>query len=354
MNVDIYNSSGKLVGRFLNNEVDKDIADIPMYVDGDEKYIWLPDNSQYSLRFTAFDSGKMGYFIETIGTTETDNMMQKSFVDIPLINNKIMYSETGGKINVPQTRLYVLDKTGMLTKEIMEDGTETIINQNSNNNSGYSMIGIRNGGTVSSTQIPHSSKTVDVPISNPISTLWVNPFIDVNSWDWFYDSVRFANENKLMSGIATNLFSPNTAVTRAMLVTVLYRYEGEPMVSIDNPFVDIPENQWYADAVTWGVNQGIVVGYGNNKFGPDDTATREQTVTILYNYAKYKGIDISTQADLSEFEDAGQISQWALSAMKWAVEVGIISGKSATTIVPKGETMRAEIAAILHRFVLTQ
>jgi len=180
---------------------------------------------------------------------------------------------------------------------------------------------------------------------------WTDPFDDVEEADWFYEEVKYAFENGLMNGTAANMFSPNTNLSRAMIVTILYRLEGEPTVTSSEPFNDVAAGQWYTDAIVWASTNGIVEGYGNSKFGPNDDITREQLATILCRYAAWTGLDTSETANLSGYTDAGQISDWALDAMKWANAERLITGRTATTLVPAGTATRSEAATILMRFM---
>ena len=135
-----------------------------------------------------------------------------------------------------------------------------------------------------------------------------------------------------------------------MVVTILYRLDGEPAVTKDIPFADVPAGQWYSNAINWAAANGIVDGYGNGKFGPDDTITREQMAAILYRYASYKGYSVSDLANLTGYTDAASVSEWASTAMRWAVAEGLIEGTSATTLSPSGDSTRAQVATILMRF----
>ena len=185
----------------------------------------------------------------------------------------------------------------------------------------------------------------------PPLTDWVNPFADVKESDWFYAAVKYANENGLMNGTSTTTFAPNATLTRAMLVTILYRYAGEPAVTGQNPFSDVAAGQWYTDAIIWANANGIVEGYGGGLFGTDDNITREQLAVILYRFAQKMGLDVSKSANLSGYTDADSISDWALDAMKWANANGLINGRTTTTLEPGGTATRAEAATILMRFL---
>lgn len=175
-------------------------------------------------------------------------------------------------------------------------------------------------------------------------------YTDVNTEAWYHEGVDFAIENKLMVGTGADTFAPDATTTRAMVVTILYRLEGEPAVTKDIKFGDVPAGTWYTDAVNWAAANGIVNGYGDGKFGPDDTITREQMAAILYRYASYKGYSVSDLANLTGYTDAASVSEWASTAMRWAVAEGLIEGTSATTLSPSGDSTRAQVATILMRF----
>ena len=175
------------------------------------------------------------------------------------------------------------------------------------------------------------------------------PFTDVTEGDWFYDAVRYAYETGLMDGVGDSLFAPNSETTRAQLVTILYRLEGEPEVSGTSGFTDVEAGTWYTDAVAWAAANGIVNGTTDTTFAPGEDITREQLVTVLYRYAESKGYDVSASADLSGYPDAGQVQDYAQPAMAWAVAEGIVEGVDGT-LNPAGNATRAQIATILMRF----
>jgi len=183
------------------------------------------------------------------------------------------------------------------------------------------------------------------------TAVWANPFNDVEDTNWFYDAVKFVSSRGLMNGTGENTFAPNANLTRAMLVTVLYRYEGEPAVSGNGGFTDVPSGQWYTDAIAWAAANGIVNGVGDDRFDPNGNITREQLATILHRYTSLKGGDVTATTDLAKFEDATEISTWATDAMKWANAEGLITGRTATTLAPKGTATRAEVATILMRYI---
>ena len=179
----------------------------------------------------------------------------------------------------------------------------------------------------------------------------VNPFTDVFEKDWFYDDAMFVYKNGLMLGTSKTLFGPHGTVTRGMMATILWRMEGSLAPKDENSFTDVEAGRWYADAITWTTENGIFAGYSKDKFGPDDPITREQLTAIFYRYADYKGYKLTVTENLDKFEDADKITDYAKTVMQWAVGNGLIKGKSETLLDPQGTATRAEIAAMLHRFV---
>ena len=175
-------------------------------------------------------------------------------------------------------------------------------------------------------------------------------FTDLDLSLWYHDGIHFCVEHGLMVGTGMDTFAPNTTTSRGMIVTILYRLEGSPAAGTP-AFTDVASDAYYADAVAWANANGIVLGYGNGEYGPDDPITREQLAAILYRYAQYKGYD-TTQGGMSirEFSDYEQISDYALEPMTWAVNAGLINGTTSTTLAPTGSGTRAQAAALLMRF----
>jgi len=178
-----------------------------------------------------------------------------------------------------------------------------------------------------------------------------NPFIDIQENDWFFDDVISVRFGGLMNGTSDNLFSPYATTTRGMVVAVLYRLEGEPVVNYSMSFDDVDDDAWYTEAIRWAASEKIVEGYGNGKFGTDDAITREQMVTILYRYAQYKGYDVSVgeNTNILSYEDAFNISEYAYPALQWACGAGIINGDDGC-LLPHDNAARSQVAAILCRF----
>ena len=180
------------------------------------------------------------------------------------------------------------------------------------------------------------------------------PFTDVPAGSWYYGAAAYAYNNGLFAGTTATTFAPDMTMTRAMLVSVLWRLAGEPAPKGTNTFDDMPDGTWYTDAVTWAAENGVVAGIGNGRFDPDGSVTREQTAVILFNYAQSKGYDVSARADLSVFPDAGSVSGWAQDALAWANASGLISGAvrgTQTILDPQGSASRAQVAMILMGYV---
>ena len=176
------------------------------------------------------------------------------------------------------------------------------------------------------------------------------PFTDVNN-HWAYSAIKRVYNRGLMLGVSDTRFAPNQALSRAMLVTVLYRLADEPDVTADNPFTDVPAGQWYTNAVIWAAANGIVSGFGDGTFRPNEPATRAQAAVMLCGYAKLAGRDTTQRADLSAYADAAEIPSWALAEMQWANAAQLIRGRSDTILAPNAGTTRAEMAKILSTFI---
>lgn len=175
-------------------------------------------------------------------------------------------------------------------------------------------------------------------------------FTDVDTGEWYHEAIDYVIVNDLMNGEGDDIFAPLTNLNRGMMVTILYRLEGEPAVSGTSVFSDVAADEWYTDAVVWAAANGIVNGYGDGTFGPLDDITREQMVVILYRYSNYKGYDVSSDGILIGFADSTDTSDWAEAAMKWAVGTGLIQGKGNDVLDPLGTAIRAEVAQIFMNF----
>ena len=180
----------------------------------------------------------------------------------------------------------------------------------------------------------------------------MSAFSDLNMNQWYHDGVHWALENGFMNGLGDGKFGPDDNTNRAMIVTMLHRLEGTPKVGNELTFTDVKEGEWYSEAIRWAAANGIVGGYGDGRFGPEDTLTREQLAVILCRYARYKGIDTAAGElkPLNGFNDAAAVSEWAVKEMRWAVDEGIINGVGNDTISPKTSATRAQVATMLMRY----
>ena len=183
-----------------------------------------------------------------------------------------------------------------------------------------------------------------------VAFVWDNPFADVSPDDWFYSALEYVAVNHLMEGTGGNAFQPSQTLNRAMAAQLFYNLEGKPTVTGDSTFTDVTSGHWAVDAITWAAQNDIVAGIGGDLYDPDSNVTREQFAQMLYNYAKYKGYDLTATGDLSQFPDAGSISSWAETALSWANGNDLINGHENGTIDPKGSTIRAQAASIMANF----
>ena len=207
-------------------------------------------------------------------------------------------------------------------------------------------------GTVGSAYAKPQSR-ITVLTEEPVIP-FVNPYTDVAEKAWYYNAVKYTYQHGLMDGTGNGKFEPETKMTRAMLVTVLYRLEGKPEASeFKNPFKDV-DNRWYTDAICWAADKGIVKGTAADKFSPHDNVTREQMVTILFRYATYKKSASDKRSELTAFADGKTVSKYAEEALQWAVAEKIIQGSvesGKNYIFPADGATRAEVATVLMRFV---
>lgn len=197
-------------------------------------------------------------------------------------------------------------------------------------------------------------QTYAFDVVNGVTAIARFPFTDVVAGTWYYGAAAYAYNNGLFAGMTPTTFAPNAIMTRAMLVSVLWRLAGAPAPKAPNTFVDVPDGAWYTDAVTWAAENGVVSGIGGSRFDPSGFVTREQTAEILYNYAHSKGYDVSARADLTAFPDAASVSGWAEEALSWANAAGLINGTvrdGQTILDPQGSASRAQVAMILMNYV---
>lgn len=197
-------------------------------------------------------------------------------------------------------------------------------------------------------------QTYSFNVLNGVTAMASFPFTDVPAGAWYYGAAAYAYNNGLFAGDSATTFAPNQTMNRAMLVTVLWSLAGKPAPKGVNTFSDVPNGEWYTNAVTWAAENSVVTGVGSGRFDPNGAVTREQAAVILYKYAQSKGYDVSARADLTAFPDAGSVSDWAQDALAWANATGLIQGTvygSKTILDPQGSASRAQVAAILRSYV---
>ncbi|OON98940.1 MAG: hypothetical protein ATN35_02725 [Epulopiscium sp. Nele67-Bin004] len=212
-----------------------------------------------------------------------------------------------------------------------------------------------------STEIDINTPTIDIPDEQPDEPpITVTPdasgdirsiFSDIPSGAWYCVDVANVYNQGIMTGISNTEFGPQNTANRAMMAAILHRMDDSATLSLTNSFSDVVSGAWYEASVNWAVSAGVYGGFEDGTFRPNDPITREQLVTIMYNYATYRQYDISTSADISTFSDGNSVAAWASTAMEWAVGNGIVGGKDGNLLDPKGTATRAEIAAIINRFL---
>ncbi|MDR2088539.1 MAG: S-layer homology domain-containing protein [Clostridiales Family XIII bacterium] len=201
------------------------------------------------------------------------------------------------------------------------------------------------GGSEDATPVPGDDS------ASVAMTPQTNPFADVRESDWFFEAVKYALDKGLMNGTAADRFSPNAAMTRAMLVTVLYRSAGGSSVAADNPFADVADGQWYTDAVLWAGANGIVNGVGGGRFAPDAAITRQDLVTILARHSEFESRQFRDDARYAAFADEDGIANYAKSAVQIFFNAGVVTGKPGNLFDPQGNATRAEVATVFERLV---
>lgn len=273
-------------------------------------------------------------------------------------------STSGGGSSTAVTRPITIQSStgGKVTASAAQAAQGKVITLTASPNSGYTLKSLSvtdaAGKAVSLTNLGSGKYTFVMPASAvTVSASFAaqavdpaSPFADVAPGTWYYDAVLYAYEHGLMSGTGEGQFSPDLATSRGMIVTILYRLAGSPAVSGSSAFPDVAQGDWYASGVAWASANGVVSGYPDGTFGPNDPITREQMTAILYQFARTQGKLDSSRADLSAFADADTISSWAQESMSWAVAKGLIGGVSADMLAPGGFTTRAQAAVILTAF----
>jgi len=352
VDIEVYDRNNVLICSIVDNVVDGSVTRLTAYVDGDTKIVLLSDTEKYSLRLYGTDEGSMTFSVQELDGQNGGIVSQKIFNNVTLADEKTMTSEVGGEIATFDVRLLVLDSSDNPIKEIKTDGSEVEINISDNNsengNGSNNMNGSGNNSQNDSENINDSSDALD---SSATTGEFVNPFIDVSKNDWFYDNVAYVYRHNLFKGTTATTFSPNSPMTRGMLVTVLYRFVGEPDIAeIENPFNDVSDGTCYHDAIIWAADNGIVFGVGDGKFAPDNHITRQDLSVVLARYAEKMDISLPELVDVINFIDEKSIAAYAKEAVLAMQLAKIVVGKPGNVFDPKGIATRAEVATMLHNF----
>lgn len=431
VDVSVYNNNDQLVGRIISKVVDDTVEqdNILAFVLYDVKYIYLPIDEGYTLRFVGNDTGTMIYSVEDFRFITSQLIEQREFVSVELYDDRELRSIFGE--NASDTRLLIIEND-IPVGEILEDGTEVIfglteltipgvtlspafcpsifnytanvansvssITINAEVNDGVTVVGTgthnlsvgQNTITITVTNAAGDVQTYTIVITreagqggnnlgggggvqqqpqlpepevplDEYSDAETLPFGDVRDSDWFYDAVRYVFENNVMQGISDNAFAPNNNFSRAMVAATLYRmvHGGTsaevPYVRNRQIFDDVSTNSWFSHYIAWAYDYGIVIGISDELFAPNDDVTREQLATILHRFARFREYDSDVREgnQWNNFTDRNQISalEEMQNALMWANYHEFITGRTVTTIVPRGTTTRAEAATILKRFM---
>lgn len=315
IDVYVYDSNGNLCGSIVNNRIVKESpGDFSLRIKDDVKYVTGLD-SGYKIEYVATDNGKMDVEItEEIGFNLP--LRSISFYNVELNKDAVYEQSTPHDLmsNLQNYQL-IVSHNGHQDKIIAPDEEE------------YVMEG-------------HSDP----------SQVYILPFIDVSPSAWFFEKVKYVYENDVMVGMSNTKFDPYATLNRAQAVQILYNLDGKPTVSDSANFTDVPVDHWGISAITWAFREGIAAGDGDGTFRPNDSITREEFAQMLYNYSRYKRYDVSASGDLAKFQDADKISDWAITAMKWANGHGLINGHDDETIDPQGPAQRCQAASILCQY----
>lgn len=297
----------------------------------------------YEIKINCGNNGSFSISGNSYSGTQSIMRKKGDSVEIKFVPNNKYKIEN---ITVDTTDNIVLCEDAVTVEEI-----------NSNVNIDVTFQKKNSGGSKLEVELPKEEEQPQVEpgyVCDGIHNCISEPYEDIDTKEWYHHDIDYVMKNELMIGTGENEFEPHASTTRAMIVTVLHRLENKPATTTSNVFDDVENGTWYTDSINWASSIGVVLGYGDGTFGPDDPITREQMVAILYRYTKYKlGImNIETTSKFYEFEDVEDISPYAYEPMKWACSQGIIIGDN-NRLLPQGISERCQIAAMLHRFCIT-
>ena len=331
---------------------DCDTASVRTDLDG--KISTLPDASRdgYTFRgwFTAASGGEQ-VTTETVYSADTTLYARWEKIPEPPYTGKYSYEiftddSEHGALDVDR---YATEGEKVTITVLPDDGyalDEIVITDKH----GEAIDFVDNGDGTITFIMPSGDVTITATFAEADEPECALPFVDVHANDWFFDPVCYVYREGLMTGTSATTFAPNATTTRAMIVSILARQENVTSAE-DAGFTDVAAGDWYATAVNWAAREGIVAGFEDDSFRPNAAITREQLAAILCNYSAWKGEDTSARADLSRYSDAAEISSWATDVMRWAVAEGLISGMTADELQPQGNATRAQVAAILQRYL---
>ena len=310
----VYDYNGALCGSIVNNRIIKESpGDFCLRVKDDVKYVTGLD-AGYKIEYVATDNGKMNVEItEEIGINLP--LRTISFHDVKLDKNAVYEQITPSDLmSSLQNYQLIVSQNGQQNKTIVPDEEEYVMEGHSDPSQGGSL-----------------------------------PFTDVSASDWFYEKVQYVYENNIMVGVSNTKFDPYATLDRAQAVQILYNLESQPRVTGSTSFSDVA-GHWAIQAIQWASEEGIAAGDGDGNFRPNDSITREEFAQMLYNYSRYKWYDISASGDLAKFQDADKVSDWGITAIKWANGHGLINGHDDGTIDPQGPAQRCQAASILCQY----
>ena len=279
------------------------------------------------------------------GKTATVNITVDQYsIDAPsnIQNGSVTVNTNSATVGSTVTITVTPDKGYKLNTLTVKDETGNLLTLTKVNDTTYTFMMPASKVMISATFVKDGTCALD-------DTCPAAKFTDLDLTAWYHDGVHFCVENGLIQGYPGNLFGPEDSLTRAQIVVILWRMEECPVTDYAMTFKDV-KAEWYTEAIRWAQSTGIVAGYSTEAFGPDDPITREQMATILYRYAKYHDVDVANTNTLAGFDDLTDVSSWALDAMKWANAVGLVKGRTTTTLVPAAEIKRVEAAAMIQRY----
>ena len=354
VDVEVFNNTGVLVGKTVNNVPDESLnGEVNIFVNEDIKNIYMPSYGTYTIKMIGTDTGKMDYMVESFDVLTGETISQKSFQGVNIASGKIIASQISGIDTISDIKLSVRSENNDVIAEISTDGIETPTSHNENKkNDGNTGTGVGRGDV--SGGMPTEDSLIPLsPAPEVIET--ENPFNDIKPSDWFYENVIDVYKKGLFLGTSERVFSPNLPISRGAAITVLGRLHGVDVTRYENlnsNFTDVSQSAYYTPYVAWGSENSIVLGTGDRKFSPSASMTRQDLTVILQRYSAFaKNEPVIAQAFNLPYSDTAKISKYAMDSVAWATQNSIVNGKSNNIFDPFGITTRAEFATIIKRFI---